>query len=37
MVRRINAAYAALEVPRQIVKVAAGRASTPIYTSQPRA
>jgi hypothetical protein len=37
MARRINAAYAALEVPRQIVKEAAGRASTPIYTSQPRA
>jgi hypothetical protein len=37
MVRRINAAYAALEVPRQVVKQAAVRASTPIYTSQPRA
>jgi hypothetical protein len=37
MARRINAAYAALEVPHQVVKQAAVRASTPIYTSQPRA
>ncbi|HXF53379.1 MAG TPA: J domain-containing protein [Hyphomicrobiaceae bacterium] len=37
MVRRINAAYAALEAPRPAAKQAGRWVSTPIYTSQPRA
>jgi hypothetical protein len=37
MVRRVNAAYAALEAPRQVVKQAKGMQSTPVYSSQPRA
>ena len=35
MARRINAAYAALEAPKQAAKRASNRAE-PIYTSQPR-
>ena len=36
MARRVNAAYAALEAPLQVVKRAAAARSTPVYTSQPR-
>jgi len=37
MVRRVNAAYAALEMPRQALKQADEKRSTPVYSSQPRA
>jgi hypothetical protein len=37
MVRRVNAAYAALEPPRAVSKPTGGKRSTPVYTSQPRA
>ena len=36
MARRINAAYAALEIPHQATKTAAAQRAEPIYTSQPR-
>lgn len=36
MVRRINAAYAALEAPHQIVKKAASARAEAVYTSPPR-
>jgi hypothetical protein len=37
MARRVNAAYAALEAPVQIVRKAAANQAEPIYTSRPRA
>lgn len=37
MVRRINAAYAALEAPQQATKLAAASKTAPIYTSPARA
>lgn len=37
MTRRVNAAYAALEAPQQIVKQAAVHRAAPIYTSPARA
>lgn len=36
-VRRINAAFAALEVPHQVVKKAASDRADAVYTSRPRA
>lgn len=37
MARRVNAAYAALEEPVQIVRKAAASRAEPVYTSRPRA
>ena len=37
MVRRINAAFAALEVPHQVVKKVAADRAEAVYTSRPRA
>ena len=36
MVRRINAAFAALEAPQQVVKRAAADRAEAVYTSRPR-
>lgn len=36
-VRRLNAAYAALEAPQKVVRAHAAERSAPVYTSQPRA
>ena len=37
MVRRVNAAYAALEPAEPVARPGRNRGSTPVYTSQPRA
>ena len=36
MVRRVNAAYAALDTTNRVVKMAAVERAAPVYTSQPR-